>query len=89
MGVRQKFIFYTQKITKFQNLSTQKNHCFFLAKPKKPLSPFFATQKIPSVFSGPIKIPASFIDPKKSLLAKILDPKKSLEPLPPHPSPGH
>ena len=43
---------------------------------KKSLSPFFATQKNPSVFfSRPQKIPASFIDPKKSRFAKISDPK--------------
>ena len=44
--------------SQLQNLSTQKNHWFFLAYPKKSLSPFFANQKIPSVF---------FCDPNKSL----------------------
>ena len=32
------------------------------------------------LFSRPKKIPASFIDPKKSLLAKMSDPKKSFRP---------
>ena len=35
--------------------------------------------KIPVLFSRPQKIPASFIDPKKSLLAKMSDPKKILQ----------
>ena len=34
-------------------------------------------KKIPVLFSRPIKIPVSFIDAKKSLLAKISVPKKS------------
>ena len=37
-------------------------------------------KKIPVLFSRPKKIPASFIDQKKSLLAKMSDPKKSLGP---------
>ena len=40
-------------------------------------------KKIPVLFSRPQKIPASFIDPKKSLLAKMSDPKKSFGPPPP------
>ena len=36
-------------------------------------------KKIPVLFSRPQKIPASFIDPKKSLLAKMSDPKKSFK----------
>ena len=43
-------------------------------------------KKIPVLFSRPQKIPASFIDPKKSLLAKMSDPTKSFGP-PPPPSP--
>ena len=37
-------------------------------------------KKIPVLFSWPKKIQASFIDAKKSLLAKISDPKKSFGP---------
>ena len=37
-------------------------------------------KKIPVLFSRPKKIQASFIDAKKSLLAKISDPKKSFGP---------
>ena len=32
-------------------------------------------KKVPVLFSRPKNIPASFIDPKKSLLAKMSDPK--------------
>ena len=39
-------------------------------------------KKIPLLFSRPQKIPTSFIDPKKSLLAKMSDPKKSFGPPP-------
>ena len=59
----------------------KKNHNFriclpkkintFLVYPKKSLSPFFATQKNPSVFLCDPKIPESFIDPKNSLLPKF------------------
>ena len=42
----------------------------------------YNTQKIPVLFSRPKKIPASFIDPKESLLAKMSDPKKSFGPPP-------
>ena len=37
-------------------------------------------KKSPVLFSRPKKIQASFIDAKKSLLAKISDPKKSFGP---------
>ena len=37
-------------------------------------------KKMPVLFSRPQKIPASFIDPKKSLLAKMSDPKNPLDP---------
>ena len=40
-------------------------------------------KKFPVLFSRPKKIPASFIDLKKSLLAKMSDPKKSIGPPPP------
>ena len=39
-------------------------------------------KKIPLLFSPPKKIPASFIDRKKSLLAEMSDPKKSFGPPP-------
>ena len=44
-------------------------------------------KKIPVLFSRPKKIPASFIDPKKSVLAKMSDPKKSFGPPSPPPPP--
>ena len=40
----------------------------------------YNTQKNPSVVFATRKIPASFTDPKKSLLAKMSDPKKSFGP---------
>ena len=40
----------------------------------------YNTQKIPVLFSRPQKIPASFKDPKKSLLAKMSDPKNPSDP---------
>ena len=48
-GPTEVHILYKKK-SQLQNLSTQKNHYFFLAYPKKSFSPFFATQKNPSVF---------------------------------------
>ena len=72
------------KRPQLQYLSTQKNHYFFLAYPKKiPWFSFRNPNKSLRFLSRPRKIPASFIDPKKSPLAKILDPKKSLGPPPP------
>ena len=59
----------------------------YLAYPKKFLSPFFSTQKNPCFFSRPIKIQASFMDPPKSLLANISDPKISFGHPPPSPTP--
>ena len=61
-------ILYPKK-SQLQNLSTQKNHYFF-RNPKKSQF-FFVTQKNPTILN---------IDPKKLLLAKISDPKKSLGP---------
>ena len=43
----------------------------------------YNTQKYPCAFFATQNIQASFVDPKKSFLAKISDPKKSLGPLPP------
>ena len=59
----------------------QKQHynlclCYFWFELMKNTIP----PKIPVLFSRPKKIPASFIDPKKSLLAKMSDPKKSFGP---------
>ena len=48
----------------------------FLIRPDEK----YNTQKNPSVVFATQKIPASFIDPKKSLLAKMSDPKKSFGP---------
>ena len=50
--------------------------CYFLFELMKNT----ITKKIPVLFSRPKKIPASFKDPKKSLLAKMSDPKKSFGP---------
>ena len=55
----------------------------FLAYHKKPLSPFFATPKIPLFFSQLKKNPGVFHRPKKSLLANISDSIKSFPPPPP------
>ena len=52
-------IFYPKK-SQLQNLSTQKNHYFFLTFPPKSLSSFFATQKNPSVFFATQKNPGVF-----------------------------
>ena len=77
---RQRFIFYTQKNSiRFlaypkKTYTSTVNYGVLTMKstipPKKSLCFFFKTQKIH----------ASFIDPKKSLLAKMGDPKKSLRP---------
>ena len=61
----------------------KKNHNFRICLPKKITTFFNIPQNIPiplGFFLRPQKIPASFIDPKESLLAKISDPKKSLGP---------
>ena len=79
-GVQQRFIFYTQKRSQLQYLSTQKNHYFFEHTQKNTLVLFLQPKKIPPFFSRPQKIMASFIDPKKSPLAKISDPKNHSEP---------
>ena len=50
--------------------------CYFLFELIKNTIP----KKIPLLFSRPKKIRASFIDPKKSFLAKMSDPKKSFGP---------
>ena len=56
--------FIPQKITTSEFVCPKKS-LLFLAYPKKSLSPFFATQKNPSVFScNPKKILTSFTNPK-------------------------
>ena len=70
-GVWQRFIFHTQKISTLDFVYPKKSLLFL--QPKKIPLLFFATQKNPAIFHRP----------KKSLLAKISDPKKSLGP-PPH-----
>ena len=50
--------------------------CYFWFELMKNTIP----KKILLLFSRPKKIPVSFIDPKKSLLAKMSDPKKSFGP---------
>ena len=84
-GVQQKFIFYTKKNHNFRNLSTQKITTF-LAYPQKSLSPFFTTQKNPSIFSRPKTIPASFIDPKNHFWPKCQTHKNHSDIPPPSPS---
>ena len=81
-GVRERFIFYTQrnhnfriclqiKVTTFFSIP-QKNPSAFFRNPKKSLC-LFRDQKNPGVFHRP----------KKSLLANISDSIKSFEPPPP------
>ena len=66
--------FIPKKITTSECVYS-KESLLFLANPKNSLI----------LLSQPKKIPASFIDPKESLLAKISNPKKSLgSPPPPH-----
>ena len=53
-GVRQRFIFYTQK-NHNSKICLPKKITTFLAYPNKSLSPFFATPKNPSVFLHNLK----------------------------------
>ena len=71
--------FYTPKNPNFRILSTQKNptpteNCACVIGDLNWWK--VLTQKLLVFFLWPITIPTSFIDPKKSLLAKISDPKK-------------
>ena len=70
-GVRQRFIFYTQKDHNFRICLPQKITTFFSIPKKIPQSFFCNPKKSLCFFLRPKKIPASFIDPKKSLWAKI------------------
>ena len=86
-GVRQRFIFYTQKnhnfriclpkkITTFLG-TTQKNLLVPFPQSKKiPLFFFFATQKNPSVFHRPKKITTFLGTTQKNLLDPFPQPKK-------------
>ena len=68
-GPTEVYILYPKKL-QLQNLSTQKIHYLFLHTQNNRLV----------LFSQPQKIPASFIDGKKSLLVKISDPKNHSDP---------
>ena len=82
-GVRPRFLFYTPKNHNFRICPPQKI-TIFLVYPKNSLSHFLTTPPPPPqslcFISGPKKIPASFIGPKISLLAKISDPKNHSDP---------
>ena len=87
-------ILYPKKNPSFKICLPKKFPTFFLAYPKHSHTSsklhlghcWFELMKstIPKnslcFFCTPKKIPASFIDPKRTLLAKISDPKKSLRP---------
>ena len=75
-GVRQRFIFYTQKNHKFRICLPKKNHYFFLVYPKKPLVLFSQPKKFLCFFSRPKIIPASFVDPKKNHFWQNFRPQK-------------
>ena len=59
-----------------------KKSLLFLAYPKKTLSSFFATQKIPPFILRPKKIPVSFTDLKNHLWPKFQTPKNHSDPPP-------
>ena len=69
-GVRQRFIFYTQKNHNFRMCLPKKVTTFFSIPPKVPLS-FFRNPKICLCFCCDPKNPGLFHRPKKSLWAKI------------------
>ena len=108
-GVRQRFIFYTQKNPYFFSIPKKIPQCFCISKfyylasgTNMPTSTLVLVKnktincadvifdlswwkiqyakKSLCCFRDPKKIPASFIGPKKSLLAKMSDPKKSFGP---------
>ena len=77
-GARPRFIFYTAKKITTSEFVIPKKSLPFLAYPRKSLNPFFATPKNLSAFYfATQKNPGVFHRPKKLLLAKISDPKKS------------
>ena len=77
-GVRQRFIFYTQKNHNFRICLPKKITTSF-SIPKKSHSPFFAAPKNPWVFfSRPKKNPGVFHRPQKITFGQNFRPKKSL-----------
>ena len=74
--------FIPKKITTSEFVNPKKSLLFLAYPPLKSLSPFSATQKYLS-FLRPQKFLAYFMDPKKSLWAKISDPKNHSDPPPP------
>ena len=82
-GFRRGSYFVPKKITTSELIFVYpKKSLLFSAYPKKSLSPFFTTQKSLFFFVTPKKS-RRLSDPKKLLLPKISDPKKSLRPPPP------
>ena len=82
-GPTEVHILYPKK-SQVQNLSTQKKSLLFFSIPKKALSPFFTTKKIPLFFFAAQNNPGVFRRPKKkSLLAKFQTPKNHPDPPPP------
>ena len=70
-GPTEVHILYPKK-SQLQEFVYPEKSLLFLAYPKKSLKSFFRNPKNPSVIlCDPPKIPASFIDPKKSLLPKF------------------
>ena len=80
--VRQRLIFYTPKNHNFRICLPKKKLLLFLAYPKKSLSPFFATQKYPSVFLHDSKNPCVFHRPKKINFCQNFRPTKNHSDLP-------
>ena len=81
-GVRQRFIFYTQKNHNSNNLPTPKNYYFFSIPPNKSLSPFFAPQKIPSVFLHNLKKSRRLSQTQKNHFCQNFRPEKHHSDLP-------
>ena len=81
-GVRQRFIFYTQKNHNFRICLPQKITTF-LAYPRKSHSPSFVTPKNPSVFLCNPQNPGVFHRPKKITFGQNFRPKKITQNPPP------
>ena len=81
---RGSYYFYTQKDHNFK-ICLPKKITTFLAYPKKSLSPFFATQKNPSVFFffATQKNPGFFHKPKEISFGQNFRPKKITQTPPP------
>ena len=83
-GVQQRFIFYTQKKSQLQNLSTQKDHYIFCTIPKISLVLFSQPKKNPSVFYFVTqKYPDVFHRSKKITFGRNSRPKKITRTFPP------